>query len=60
MNYLITFDNLTVLSVFPVSPDTEVLGSSDHIITTLDNARLMLAAVGVDTAPLDNITETNQ
>ena len=53
--YVITFEDAAVISALPVSPDADVLGSSQRLITTIDNAIAMLGAIGVDTGKL---TET--
>jgi|GEM_PF-5716301 len=59
MNYLITFDSFAVISVIPVAPDAEVLGISEKLITTIDNAKVMLAAAGIDTTLLENYIQQN-
>lgn len=57
MNYLITYNSTEVVSVIPVTDDTEILGGSEKIISTLANAIIMLSAIGIDTTPLNDIEE---
>lgn len=55
--YIIRFDSTKVLSVMPVFESSEILGTPQMLITSLEWAKIMLTALGCDTAQLDTFQE---
>lgn len=55
--YVVRFNGLQVLAVIPVADGSEVLGTAQMLITSLERAKIMLAALGVDTTVLDEYQE---
>ena len=55
--YIVRFNGIEVLAVLPVSDGSEILGTPQLLITSLERAKIMLDALGVDTTVLDEYQE---
>ena len=57
-NYLVTFSDTEVISILSVAADAEITGVSDRLITSLENAKVMLSALGIDITRLNEYRDT--
>jgi hypothetical protein len=61
MNRVLVRYTLTegIIAVVPVADGAEILGVNEMIIATMDNAKIMLSALGLDIQKLDEYTDPN-
>lgn len=55
--YMIRFTGAQVVGIMPVHNGSEILGTPQMLVTTLERAKIMLDAIGCDTKLLDEYQE---
>jgi hypothetical protein len=55
--YLIRFNEFEVLAIIPVADGSNIVGTAQMLLTSIERAKIMLAALGVNIALLEQYKE---